>query len=135
MDTVTELEVTVENKVKDLFFIVPYEHPEQRTDMPNYFVVHGTKWGGSFTQFLRRGIETNTYIHGGFMQGENLILSFGILDATIPVPLFKPSTQDFTADLLIRKTDFYSQNWTRYRNPAGDLFNLDENKDNCNKGD
>jgi hypothetical protein len=124
MRTVNKFEIQVINDVELPIFVMPYETLiEDRTDQPYGVGVSAWKCEGSFDEVLRQGIETETYIHGGFMVNENLQISFsGIIIATIPVPLFEIGEQPLSKDYLKRTTKFKSQISPQLRNSEGDLF-------------
>jgi hypothetical protein len=106
MRTVSSLEFKIENNVENLIFLTDIY--SQRDDQINAFGIKETKWTGSFEEFLRLGMETDTYLHGGWKVGENLIFDFGAVKFLTRVPLFQKSEQPVNAKLLIRKSKFFS---------------------------
>lgn len=124
MRNVSQIQITIDNDIKTPTFLMPFDtEANQRTDQPQFLGVQNVKWGGFFEEMLRVGMETDTYIHGGFMQNENLVLEFGPIAAKISVPLFKVSEQPISQiKLLKRKTEFFAQNYPRMNNIKGDLF-------------
>lgn len=125
MRTVSQLEIKINNDVKLEAFLVGVDG--QRFDQPQVIGIAECKWTGHFEEILRKGVEVETFIHGGFMQNENLQFQFGPITATIKVPMFKIATQPLTANYLKRKTEFFAQIFPIIRNSAGDLFSYTEN--------
>lgn len=119
MRTVDDFEIKIDNKVELVKFLMT---PGERTDQPALLGVTSCKWGGYFQEVLRRGAEAETFIHGGFMVGENLEFQIGNINATIAVPLFKIGEQPLTANVIKRRTDFFAQIPPALDNNAGDLF-------------
>lgn len=107
MRAVTDLEIKVENTIEQIKFLLALD--EEPYDQPKFLGVSESKWSGNFNEVLRKGADTETFIHGGFMVGENLILKFGPITASITVPLFGIGEQPLIAGLLTRKTEFKAQ--------------------------
>lgn len=121
MDNCISMHIFIKNNLKKPVFILSYPLIE-RKDMPDFILTTGTQWGGYYEEFLRRGNDTETYIHGGFMPLSNLTLKFGPISAKYITPVYKVGQQPFTASLLKRKTEFFAQTYPMLNNPAGDLF-------------
>jgi hypothetical protein len=120
MRTISNFELKIQNEVQmPVFLMTLTETPH---DQPGLVGVSSCKWTGSFEEILRRGVETETYIHGGFMVGENLEFNFGELRAIIKVPMFKIAEQPINYSYLTRRTEFFAQISPEMRNLAGDLF-------------
>lgn len=120
MRTVSGFELKIQNQIEmPVFLMTLTETPH---DQPALIGVSSCKWMGSFEEILRRGAETETYIHGGFMVGENLEFNFGQLKAMMKVPMFKIAEQPISYSYLNRRTEFFVQMLPELRNPAGDLF-------------
>lgn len=120
MRTVSNFEIKIQNEVEmPVFLMTLTETPH---DQPGLIGISSCKWTGFFEEVLRRGVEQETYIHGGFMVDQNLQLAFGPLIAKIDVPLFKIGEQPLDSSYLKRKTEFFAQILPSMRNSAGDLF-------------
>ncbi len=117
MRTVSSLNITIKNDIELLQFLLP-DTATTRSDQPQYMGVKSCEWGGNFTEIMRLGIERETFIHGGWMRDENLILNFG----PIKLPLFNISEQNLTPKLLKRDTKFFSQVRASMKPGRGVLF-------------
>lgn len=129
MRTVMAFELTVSNEVDLPVFLVglrPDGTDTGRSDQPGFVGVKQCKWGGNFEEMLRLGLDRETMIHGGWMQGENLALTFGPITATLTVPLFVPAEQPLTANFLRRKTAFFAMTVPSARLGQGGLFDFSE---------
>jgi len=123
MRTVIASEVTIKNEIDMRVFLNPISTTaSQRSDQVQVMGVKKSEWGGSFSEFLRLGAERHTYIHGGWMVNENLIMEFGPIIARIPVPLFQLGEQPFAAKVLKRSTKFWSQKRPNISNTKDLLF-------------
>jgi hypothetical protein len=123
MRTVSSLQINVTNKDSRHVFLNPKDTPvENRSEMTQILGVKGVEWGGQYTETLRRGVETGTYIHGGWMVDENLLVGFGPIIARIPTPIFKPAEQPLTPKLYIRTTNFWTQSRPNISNTIDLLF-------------
>lgn len=120
MRTVNKLEIRIVNNTEMPKFLMAMN--AEPSDQPFCIGTSSTKWQGSFEETLRKGVEAETFIHGGFMYNENLVFCFGPLKATIKYPMFKIGEQPLTSTTLIRKTEFFAQMLPTLRNIAGDLF-------------
>lgn len=110
MRSVSSLQVHIKNEESLHVFLVPAGTPvELRDDNTQIVGVKRVDWGGSYVETLRRGVETHTYIHGGWMVNENLIMEFGPIFARIPVPLFNLAEQPLSPKLFLRTTKFWTQ--------------------------
>lgn len=126
MRTVSSIQVYIKNQESRHVFLNPAGTPvENRSDNNQILGVKGVDWGGSYIETLRRGVETHTYIHGGWMVNENLILEFGPIYARIPVPLFKPAEQPLTPKLFLRTTTFWAQSRPNISNTQDLMFFFD----------
>lgn len=127
MRTVTSFSVTVTNTVEAHSFLIPYQTPASgiastRSDQIQLLGFSAVKWTGTVSELVRSGADLNTFIHGGWMVDENLIINMGPITATFPIPLFNIATLPLTSSILTRTT-----NWTsliRPRRPltTGGLF-------------
>jgi hypothetical protein len=123
MRSVSSLEVHIKNSIVLQSFLNPINTPvENRSDNNQYIGVKGVEWGGSFVETLRRGVETQTYIHGGWMVNENLIIEFGPIIARVPVPIFQPAEQPLTHKLFLRTTNFWNQSRPSISNTQDLMF-------------
>ena len=113
MRMVEEVKITFKNNTTLKKFITPFDpnnpYYSHQQDQVNVIGVHGVQREGSFKEIMRLGVEKETYIHGGFMVGENLVLKFGPFSVTIFCPLFKISQQQYTPSILYRNTEFLAQ--------------------------
>jgi len=123
MRSVVKIVASINNQVEIPTFLLPYTASiNSRSDQPTFVGVKQCKWGGNFEEFLRLGNDKETYIHGGWMVGENLVFTFGPIKAIYPVPLFKISQQPLTYNILKRNTEFFFQNSPNYAYQQGGLF-------------
>jgi len=123
MRNVVSFEVYVRNKVVAPAFIPPCHinnraasapgtGPNQPADwafMPEQPLILGieeTRWGGNFEEVLRLGGDTETHMHAGWIQDEDLTFQFGPASALFKIPLYKVSTVPLIAGVLRRKTEF-----------------------------
>ena len=120
MRTISSIEISIDNEIELLYFLM--QIGETPYDQPNSFGVKSCKWTGFFEEVMRKGVEQETHIHGGFMVEENLTLQFGPVKALYKVPMFKIGEQPLASGYLKRKTDFFGQISPEMRNEAGDLF-------------
>ena len=68
--------------------------------------VQSTKWSGSFVEVIRNGSDLYTFIHGGLMHDQNLILQFGPITASFPNPVFKIAQNPLTSQITRRTTEW-----------------------------
>jgi hypothetical protein len=111
MRTITSFKLTVTNQIETPVFLIPYQTEESgiastRNDQIQLLGIKGVKWTGSLTELLRSGVEQNTFIHGGWMQGENLTFKIGPITAKYITPLFKISQLPLTSSVLTRTTEW-----------------------------
>jgi hypothetical protein len=126
MRTVTSFTITVTNALETPVFFTPYtiDNSAIRSDQINFIGIKSVKWGGTVVELLRSGAELNNYIHGGWMQNENLNFVFGPVKATFITPLFKISQLPLTSSVLTRTTE-----WNALMRPtrplsSGGLFTI-----------
>ena len=91
--------------------LIPYQSgpagiASTRSDQVTFIGIKSVKWTGSVTEILRTGVEQNTFIHGGWMEQENLTFNIGPITATYITPLFKISQMPLTASVLTRTTEW-----------------------------
>jgi hypothetical protein len=127
MRTVNSFEVTITNSIETPTFLIPYQTPESgiastRSDQIQLIGLTAVKWTGSVTELVRSGADLNTFIHGGWMVNENLVLNMGPITATFPIPLFEIATMPFTASVLTRSTKWTSLIRPRRPLTTGGLF-------------
>jgi len=123
MRSVSSIQVYIKNQESLHVFLNPIETPvENRSDNTQIIGVKSVDWGGVFVETLRRGVETQTYIHGGWMVNEDLVLEFGPIFARVPVPLFKPAEQPLSPKLFLRTTSFWTQSRPNISNTKDLLF-------------
>jgi hypothetical protein len=110
MRTVSSFEITITNEVEELSFIPPIQTQAiDRHDQIDMVGVKSCKWSGKFEEVIRRGADTETYLHGGWMQNENLKMSFGPVAATVTCPLFKIAEVSLNPKTVKRQTNFLAQ--------------------------
>jgi hypothetical protein len=95
--------------------------PEQ----PMILGVEETRWGGNFEEVLRLGGDTETHMHAGWLQGEDLTFKFGLVRALFRIPLYKVSKVPLVAGVLRRKTEFMGIVKPSRRHSPTDLFLFD----------
>ena len=111
MRTITSFTLTATNQIETPVFLIPYQTEESgiastRSDQIQFMGIKSIKWTGSMTELLRSGVELNTFIHGGWMQGENLTFKIGPITANYITPLFKISQLPLTSSVLTRTTEW-----------------------------
>lgn len=111
MRTINQFKLTITNQIETPVFLTPYQEEgagiaSTRSDQIQMLGVKSVKWTGSFTELLRSGVEQNTFIHGGWMQGENLTFKIGPITAKYVTPLFKISQLPLTSSVLTRTTEW-----------------------------
>lgn len=111
MRTITSFTLTITNTVETPVFLIPYQDEgsglvSTRDDQIQFLGISSVKWTGSFTELLRSGVELNNFIHGGWMQGENLTFKIGPITANYITPLFKISQLPLTSSVLTRTTEW-----------------------------
>lgn len=110
MRTVSSLQIYIKNKPSLHVFLNPINTPvENRSDNTQIIGVENVDWGGLYTEVLRKGVDNHTYVHGGWMVNENLVMEFGPIFVRILVPLFKPAEQPLSSKMFVRTTYFWSQ--------------------------
>ena len=127
MRTVASFDITVTNSLETPAFLIPYQTPESgiastRSDQIQLIGLTAVKWTGSVTELVRSGADLNTFIHGGWMVNENLVINIGPIVATFPIPLFDISTMPLTASVLTRSTKWTSLIRPRRPLTTGGLF-------------
>jgi len=120
MRTVSTMEFKIENAIQDVTFLTNYY--QQRDDQINFYGVKETRWQGTFEEFLRLGMETDTFIHGGRKVGENVLFDFGAVKFLTRVPLFSKSEQPVNSKLLMRKSKFLALTSPDQNNAQGKLI-------------
>ena len=117
---VTAISIDIENKLETPAFILPMEATlSDRTDQISVIIPKGRKWTGSYTERVPRRWGRHSYVHGGWMVAQNLILAFGPLEASIPHPFFETSPQVVSSSQNERTVKFTSINSPAYQ---GALF-------------
>jgi len=115
--TVSSFELTINNELEALSFLMAGNLAgENRSDQIALIGVKSVKWSGEYTEILRKGMELETAIHGGWMVDENLTFTIGPITATYRIPLFQKSELPLTAKMLIRKVK-----WNAMINPSAPL--------------
>lgn len=108
MRSVSSLNFTINNDIQTPVFLVP-SGSTTRSDQPTVMYANTCEWTGNYEETVVKGLEKETYIHGGWMVNENLVLTFGPLKTTLPVPLFKIGEQPLSGKFRKRKIDFLAQ--------------------------
>ena len=107
MRNASSIELTITNTIETPVFLLPGNTEFQyRSDQIQFIGVKSIKWSGKFTEVLRKGIDLNTHIHGGWMVNEDLTMKFGPVTALFNVPLFNIAELPLTSKALIRTTKF-----------------------------
>ena len=111
MRTTTSFTLTITNQIETPVFLIPYQTEQSgfastRNDQIQLLGIKSVKWTGTMTELLRSGVELNTFIHGGWMQGENLTFKIGPITASYITPLFKISQLPLTSSVLTRTTEW-----------------------------
>jgi hypothetical protein len=105
MPLVSSYKVEITNELEELVFLGSnYE----RTDQINGYSWTGAKWSGEYEEYLRKGLDTETFVHGGWMLGENIKMEFGPIHALFKDPVFKTTKQNMTPSILKRSSSFYA---------------------------
>lgn len=120
MRTISKMEFKIENTIKDFTFLTTVE--DNRQDQINFFGIEKTKIDASYEEFLRLGMETENYFHGGWKKDENIIFDFGAIRFLSRVPLFQVSEQPLSNNFLIRKSKFISLTSPVHTNPEGKII-------------
>lgn len=127
MQTVSRLEISITNTLSKKAYILPADTPvELRDDQISLLAVKSCVWEGTFAETLRVGADKDTYIHGGYMKGENVTLHWGPIRATAQVPLFRISESPYDEGVMKRTSRFLMQISPSMRTPAGGLFSFPE---------
>lgn len=107
MRNASSIEINISNDIETPVFLLPGDTLFQyRSDQIQFIGIKSIKWTGKFTEVLRKGVDLNTHIHGGWMQNEDLTLKFGPITALFSVPLFKIAELPLSSRSLIRTTQF-----------------------------
>lgn len=128
MRSTSSLDLTISNTLDTPIFLIPYHDDAAlsiRNDSIHHVGVTATKWSGKITELLRKGAETHTHIHGGWIESDNLTIKFGPINATIVTPLYKVAQLPLTNSVFTRTTE-----WIALTRPAisltpGGLFTFD----------
>lgn len=120
MRTISKMEFKIENTIKDFIFLTTVDDPRQ--DQINFYGIEKTRIEASYEEFLRLGMETENYFHGGWKKDENIIFDFGAIKFLSRVPLFQVSEQPFSSKFLIRKSKFISLTSPVHTNPQGKII-------------
>jgi hypothetical protein len=124
MRTTSEFEINIENDLLTPVFLMPYYAGAgvTRKDQIELIAVKTTKWSGSIIEILRQGSDQQTFIHGGFMQFQNLNLEMGSITASFPNPVFKISQVPLTSQTIRRTTSWIGINKPDASMQANGLF-------------
>jgi hypothetical protein len=113
------IDITVTNTLDTPVFLIPYfEDPDLsiRNDQIHHVGITATKWSGKTTELLRKGAETHTHIHGGWIEQDNISVKFGPVTATFITPLYKIAQLPLTPSVFTRTTE-----WVGLTRPAASL--------------
>ncbi len=119
MRSTNSIDVTIANTLDTPIFLIPYyDNPELsvRSDQIHHVGVTATKWSGKTTELLRKGAETHTHIHGGWIEQDNLTIKLGPVTATFTTPLYKVAQLPLTPSVFTRTTE-----WIGLTRPAASL--------------
>ena len=107
MRNASSIEITITNTIETPVFLLPGNTAFQyRSDQIQFIGVKSIKWAGRFTEVLRKGVDLNTHIHGGWMVNEDLTMKFGPITALFHVPLFNIAELPLSSKAFIRTTKF-----------------------------
>lgn len=123
MRNVSSFEVYIRNKIISQVFIPPCivdnradtwpgigsQQPSDwafMPEQPSFIGIEETRWGGNFEEVMRLGGDTETHMHAGWIQNEDLTFKFGPARAVFKTPLYKVSNLPLTAGIMRRKTEF-----------------------------
>lgn len=120
MRAISNLEIKIENKIVDKVFLTAWD--DARNDQISFFAVETCKWTGLYDEILRLGMAVEDYQHGGIKVGDNVVIDFGGIIATIIAPLYQIGEQKITPKILLRKNRFYAQTSPLQSNIQGRLF-------------
>ena len=116
MRNTSSIDITISNTLDTPVFFIPYhENPDLsiRNDSIHHVGVTATKWSGKVTELLRKGAETHTHIHGGWIESDNLTIKFGPITSTFVTPLYKVAQLPLTSSVFTRTTE-----WIALTRPA-----------------
>ena len=119
MRNTNSIDITVTNTLDTPIFLIPYnDNPDLsvRSDQIHHVGVTATKWSGKTTELLRKGAETHTHIHGGWIEQDNLTIKFGPVTTTFITPLYKVAQLPLTPSVFTRTTE-----WIGLTRPAASL--------------
>ena len=117
MRTVSSFEISINNELEALSFLMAGDLAgANRSDQIALIGVKSVKWSGQYTEILRKGMDLESAIHGGWMVDENLVFSIGPITSTFRTPLFQKSELPLSSKMLIRKIK-----WNALINPAAPL--------------
>ena len=117
MRTVSNFELTINNELESLSFLMAGDLAGvNRSDQISLIGVKSIKWAGEYSEILRKGMELETAIHGGWMVDENLTFTIGPITASYRIPLFQKSELPLSSKMLIRKVK-----WNAMINPSAPL--------------
>lgn len=115
--TVSNFEITIENELEALSFLMAGDLAgANRSDQISLIGVKSVKWSGQYSEILRKGMDLDSAIHGGWMVDENLIFNIGSITTTFRTPLFQKSELPLSSKMLIRKIK-----WNGLINPSAPL--------------
>lgn len=110
------IDITITNTLDTPIFLTPYYDNADlsvRNDSIHHVGVTATKWSGKSTELLRKGAETHTHIHGGWIESDNLTVKYGPFSATFVTPLYKVAQLPLTNSVFTRTTE-----WIALTRPA-----------------
>jgi hypothetical protein len=124
MRTTSEFEIKIENELITPVFLMPYYAGAGVThkDQIELIAVKTTKWSGSITEVSRQGSDQQTFIHGGFMQFQNLTFEIGSITASFPNPVFNIAQTPLSSQIIRRTTSWIGINKPDASMQANGLF-------------
>lgn len=128
MRNTNSIDVTISNTLDTPAFLIPYfDNPDLsiRNDQIHHVGVLATKWTGKITELLRKGAETHTHIHGGWIEQDNLTVKFGPVTATYITPLYKVAQLPLTNSVFTRTTEWITLTKPSISLNPGGLFTFD----------
>ena len=108
---INSFSIQIDNKIETPTFLLPYQTYESgiastRNDQINLLGFSSTKWTGNLNELVRVGADLETFIHGGYIKGENLTFEVGPLKVLFQNPLFKISQLPLTSGILTRTVEW-----------------------------
>lgn len=121
---VSAFQIEIIQEVEGYYFLGNDINNPPTNEFPALFGAKTFTCKGFYEEFVRMGLQPYSYVHGGFMFGENIQMNFGSINATILNPLFKISKQKISKTVYKRKVEFFSLMTPTTPETAGAVFNF-----------